>query len=469
MEETVTFEQNRFYSATHVELIDLLTEDMEMTRHLPVTDIKAMQNYEHIYSNWPVVISQARVCEFDDFIKALPAVILKVIKLYYGKNFQDFADYINESPFVCEILLGMELDPRDLSLRHDIIISDQRMKLLEINAGTSFGGWHLDWIYPSFVDVINSYESTAQWDLNNRAIVEAMFIAILNSIKRSGKAGAQGNVVIVLDNLSYGEYSDDIIDHLVQQCTFAQKKSYPNSQVICVSHDALEFKINGEVYCQGKMIDAVIIPLYEGIDVNLKSDFYFKLLNSMLKGKLVFPDSPVNLIIGNKNILALLYKAKDLLTEKEQGFIESYIPWTTKLENETVNWKNQEVALNDLLFKQQEQFVLKRAHSMGGRDVFIGKDCSREEWQEAILDLRDDSNWLVQEYCEPDLMSVCYPAIGVTPVKTIWGIFDFGGNYSGAFVRATPSKEVKGPINSAGGAAELLVLEEAPKIRRLTL
>lgn len=463
-------EQNGIYSSTHVELMQLLASEKLMREQELTTSVEAMQNYEYSFCNWPVIISKKQSMVFDQFVKTLPALIFKVINQRFGQDYTAFANYINESEFVCRMLLNMGSDPRDLLIRHDVIIADQKIKLIEVNAGSRIGGWQLDWIYPSFAEVLKRFSQTSEWNLENRPIVSNMFLAILKSILRRRGANASGNILVLVDNPSSYAYFNEVLEFLRQQYRIAQKGLFPNGKLV-ICHDASEvtIKSGGEVYCHEEEIDGAIIPTDEGTQID--PNIYFSLSNSHLRGKLVFPDSPYSVVIGNKALLALLHDAINTLSlsEAEVRFIRDHIPWTTKLINQRVTWCDETIELSDLLMSHRENLVIKKSNSMQGRDVFIGKNSSPEEWKKIYQEYCADNDWLVQGYCEPDLMSVCHPESGVIAAKSVWGIFDFGGSYSGAFIRAMPATENKGVINSATGATELLVLEEATQARKIKI
>ncbi|MAA92933.1 MAG: hypothetical protein CML22_14070 [Rheinheimera sp.] len=468
----VSAAENRFYSSLQVQLFDLMSDSEAMRKKVVEVDLRTMQNYPYPFASWPLILSSERIKEIARFVEFFPKVLLKVIKETFGNNAQALANYVNEPLFICEMMLNMGVDPKDMLIRHDIIISGQKIKLLEVNAGSTIGGWQLDWLAGSFLRVLQAFPETALWNVKSRPIVENLFTALVASIKRIKGPGATGNIVMAVMSANHDndEFVDDAILFFDEQFRLARKGSFPNGKLsICRDVSDLEFKPGGDVFMNGEIVDAFFIPV--GDTMQGQDKLYYQLTSSSLRNKLVFPDSPHRLILGNKNLLALMHEAlyKIELTDEERKLITENIPWGAKLNSKEANWQSEKVELRPFLMEKQHSLVIKKAHSFQGLDVFIGKDCSPEEWQEIIEKYGDDNDWLVQEYCKPDAVSVCHPQDGIVGARAVWGIFDFGNQYSGAFIRAATIGMNDGVINSARGAIELYVMEEAAHARKMVI
>jgi uncharacterized circularly permuted ATP-grasp superfamily protein len=149
------------------------------------------------------------------------------------------------------------------------------------------------------------------------------------------------------------------------------------------------------------------------------------------------------------------------LSAEENDFIRRHIPFSARLQNEEVRWQGRRMRMDDLLSEYKDGLVIKKAHSFQGKDVHIGKFTSEEDWSGLIARLNGDSDWLVQEYCAADLVRAPDCAGKLTDYAAVWGIFDTGNSYGGAFVRGMAAGRGAGVINSAQGAVEFPVFVES--------
>jgi hypothetical protein len=224
--------------------------------------------------------------------------------------------------------------------------------------------------------------------------------------------------------------------------------------------DDINFHSDETMSFDGEIISAVILNLPEGYSP--PKDKVMQLIQSHLNGKIIFPDSPVYGLLGSKHLLALITDAKDniCLTDEEVNIINRHIPWTAKLDRKEVCWHNIQVELHDFIKGNKDSLVIKKAKSIQGRDVFVGKFIPQDEWKVIAEKYIGSSEWLVQEYCEPDIMTMCDQSGWIGSYSSVWGIFDVGSSYSGSFIRSNRLNSGNGVINSANGATEFVVLEE---------
>jgi uncharacterized circularly permuted ATP-grasp superfamily protein len=148
-----------------------------------------------------------------------------------------------------------------------------------------------------------------------------------------------------------------------------------------------------------------------------------------------------------------------LFSEKENVIKREHIPWTRRMADAEKFYGGKKIYLIDFLKDEKESLVLKPAESYGGKDVTIGRETRDEEWNFTI-DKAIKSNWVVQEFVSPPIMTV--PAvmnhkIEMTAKKVNTGCFVFDGVYSGSFSRLSDETVIN--VSRGGGLVPAIVCE----------
>lgn len=102
--------------------------------------------------------------------------------------------------------------------------------------------------------------------------------------------------------------------------------------------------------------------------------------------------------------------------------------------------------------------VLKKARSLAGAHVVLGRFSTPQEWDARILEALRTGAWVAQEYVESDPYLFQNEDRGCCPHDAVWGPFVFGSIYAGTILRVQP-KEWKGIVNLTRGATEGILLE----------
>ena len=85
-----------------------------------------------------------------------------------------------------------------------------------------------------------------------------------------------------------------------------------------------------------------------------------------------------------------------LLSEDEATFVRHHVPWTRKLEERRVAWRDREVDLIPHVLRHRHELVLKPSHDYGGRSVHMGEELAASAWQAAVEEGMGRP-WVVQE------------------------------------------------------------------------
>ncbi|MES2316845.1 MAG: hypothetical protein V4631_05060 [Pseudomonadota bacterium] len=464
------YENNHFYSPRYSQLAELWARE-ETLRKLQIDfdspDLHTCaQDYEYPVAGWPVIISAARVAEFENLVGRLPALFRKAMQLYFGDDAAAFADYLQVPAVTHAILAAAPFEPRGLLNRHDLLFAQGELKLIEVNAGSTIGGWQLDYLESMLRAVLAQGGETARWSLYYRNVIDAMIKAIFGAIALL-RAPAGGNVLLVT-----GDLAD--LGQLVPALREAFARLRPTALsggalLVCDDHSEISFGVDGTAWCQGLRVDAVMLLMREGEEV--KPALNLRLVSAHMAGHLVMPDSPLCTIYGNKTLMALVHEPAlaPLLSAEERDLVARNIPYTTRLRESTLEWAGEQWSLRPLLLARKDDFVIKKSHSLQGRDVYIGKYCTSGEWNDVVERLFGEPDWLAQQFFPADHTTAPDAQGEMIDWAFVWGVFDAGQRYGGAFVRGMPVRNGKGVINSAQGATEYAVFEEMARKNKVTI
>ena len=148
-----------------------------------------------------------------------------------------------------------------------------------------------------------------------------------------------------------------------------------------------------------------------------------------------------------------------LFDSGEVGMIRKHIPWTRYVRPSRTVFHGSEFDLETLISDEQEQFVLKPNDDYGGHGVFLGWECSRQEWQDAIKAALHNP-YVVQERVALEKTNI--PAysdrVYLDELFVDYNPFLFQNEAEGALIRLSASSLLN--MTSGGGQTALLVLEE---------
>lgn len=414
-------------------------------------------------SNIPLVISQQLVDELENFTGSLSGVLQRVFHCLVASEGDKLSEILGSSSLSVGLATSHQIDTRNFIIRHDMLISHGQLKLIEVNAGSSVGGWQHDFFLSMMEEITTQHNIMSSWNVKYIPVLESMFVGVVNSIRRI-KPLAKGHVVLITDEKP--EFSS-LIPQLKARYERAASLVFPNARLTVIySPDALEFSANA-VYFNHQEVDAVLSSSVEPY----ANTTMMQLALACSSGSCFVPDSPNYSWINDKSLLALAHEvaASQLLNEADCAFIKRYIPWGCVLGRCSVNSEAYH-RLRIKLLTERENMVLKKAQSLQGRDVFIGRFVPEAEWQKLIDKYINDTAWLAQAYCAPDTIPGYLEGQGLVNCTHVLGVFDFCSRYRGGFIRAAWGSHCSdGVINSAKGATELMLYQENKKKRKLVI
>lgn len=460
---------NAKYSTTFENLASALVANPELTKLEIDDDEISMTNFidgvESSVSPWPIVIDQHRVSELQLIAKLLPNILSKAFNYYSKKSLKDTCEYLNINDFGLEEIKSRKVRLEDIIWRFDAVYSQGEIKIIEANTGSSLGGWWADLYFKKISRFLSEIPISKDWNLSHRNICRGIVAHVLGAIYRLKGPSAQGNVVIYMPDIKV-----DGKKTLETHFSSLLKDSYFKTPSVTFVGDLDELEwAEDNVYLGDKEIDSILLFTLKGDEVTVK--LRSKIKSYALKEKIYYPDDFMNVFFANKLLFGLLHKedVKLSLSSQEVEFIEKYIPRTYALSEDVFSVSGARIDAQSYVIENKENLVIKKSNSMQGKDVFIGKAMSIDEWREIYQKYRTDRDWLVQEYNVPDEVTSASKFSGLDKFEVVWGIFSFGGEYGGGSCRAIPASREDKVINLSSGAFEFVIAEEKYNKRRLVL
>lgn len=432
----------------------LVNEELPNRKEL----VEFMREYEYDHSPWPFVITKSLADEFHRVGVRLLELSYKAILQYFGRDSEKFSTYFNVPALFYDLIAHHFNDVAMLIFRHDFLISGNAVKLVEMNVGSDVGGWELDWMEQSYRERLNRFFPKMGEELNHNNALDEFLSEALNKARELKPSKSEYNILAFAD-----DYYKGLFVALESRFDEILKAQGLNGNLI-FSEDLNDLRVNDQniTYFLGKEMDVIYI-----VSKPLKyasSALLMQLTSCAMAGNLYFPDSPVCTFMGNKKIQAFLHETKDFLSADDQAFINRHIPVSLGMDSKQVK-----CAVDGKYIDDKEKWVIKKAMSMQGKDVFIGRTTPRQEWKDIFHKYMGNGDWILQEFCLSDEFKIASKTRGLIDHHCIWGAFYSNARYISNFVRAIPSTGGTGIINSAKGACEVCVFEESYLQHSLTL
>ena len=418
---------------------------------------ESLDYFDYPVSSWPVLIDSLTVARLAELSTKLPPLLYKISDLYFQDDVDEIAKfYFGGNTELAQFALMCHSKMVAIPCRLDLTYTNTGFKILEINTGSSIGGWQLD----DFENIVSKFHPVLQGSDNgiyNYESIQQHFINFLiDKIIAYVKdiPSNQINIFIAVSNEieQIGEVKAEESFNSLMQVELARRGLQGGVFMSMVKNLQL---IEGQLYYNGNTISGVFMMDY-GAETTTS-----ELFRAHITEKVYFPDHLGALLLRDKRNLALLrdLASKNKFSAEENQMILEAIPWTVIMNDCDVHYKNVKIPLLDLVRNQRENFVLKIANGFKGDSVFVGKFCAENEWENAIQEALGENAFIVQEYSE----SIDFLAPNSTnnwlPHKLIWGSFGFGNSYGGVISRMTDVKIDDGVINSARGAVLGIVYE----------
>ncbi|MCV9927828.1 hypothetical protein OIU83_09205 [Flavobacterium sp. LS1R49] len=416
---------------------------------------EVFKNYEYPVTAWPILINKEMTDELKELSFKMPKLLQKIPSLYFNNDIKKIAEfYFDGNEILAEF--GMMCHDKNVQIgcRLDLTYTEEGFKILEVNMGSSLGGWQIHSLesvirrnHPELwdEDKSNNYKTRNTLEIYMEYLIEQI-------IKQVGKENDTLNLFIDMRDVEDTERNKNLcfFDNYYRQ---ALRKKGLTGSAYAADIKTLEL-INGDLYFEDKIIHGVIIL---ALDVEITPAIF----RAFIMDKIYFPDHVGLRMQGDKRNLAILRELAQAgkFALKDNELLLRNIPWTSPVEDKRTIFKGKEYNLSELLKANKDRFVIKAARGYQGKDVFIGKFQSDIEWEEILETALENGFFIAQEFSDSIGFMAPNEQNEWTPHKLIWGAFGFGDFYGGVWVRMSEVKTDVGVINSATGAVEAIVFE----------
>lgn len=418
-----------------------------------------LKNYSYPVSAWPVIITPELANELETLSLTLPRLLRKIPSLYFANNIKNIADfYFNGNTVAANYALMCHNKEIEVGCRLDLTLTKDGFKVLEVNIGSSIGGWQVH----SFEHIIKAMHSSLNGNNSHNKYVsintQQIYIEFLIEVIRRQTSTVKDEINIFID---VDEETDAITRRNITIFfdNIFNKKALDNhliGKTYVGCYTDLSIAKTGEVMMQEKVINGIITFRSSGID---KLSIF--LMKPFITNKVYFPDNIGLALSKNKSTLAFLRELaeQNKFSCEENKIIMKHIPWTSVVRNSNIVYDNIDYNLPVLLRSNKDLFVIKSATGFQGEKVFIGKFLDDASWINVVDMALKTKGFIAQEFSDSlDFMAPDHCNAWISH-KLIWGAFGFGEKYGGVWVRMSTVKNNLGVINSATGAVEAIVFQ----------
>jgi hypothetical protein len=417
-----------------------------------------VRNYQYALNTWPIFISPETRSDFAECAVQIPLLVPRIMRAVFALDADAIALYYDVSIEFAEAIAKHLPDydiPAHLITRTDAILTADGVRSLEINSGSNTGGWQiqlLDGQYRKQNFVREFIQSMERCESHNTLL--ELYRHLVASCRARFPGRSCFTWVLVVEDAMIRDGHDAGLRQVLLH--FATNDGLDLDLVFV--KDMADMQVNdGYLWLGERCVNVLMLGRFA---VQLPPNLF----GVALQDNLVWPDNPFCGLLNDKRNMALLYQHRDCdeFSAAEQALIERYIPWSAPTSQERVVFEGSEWALGELLLVRQSDFVLKPARGARGDDVFVGCRVERDTWIRAVTVALESGRFVAQIFCKAIPFYAHHELKGCCIMDFVWGIFSFGHNYGGAWVRMMPTMDNKeGVVNSARGAQESIVYEAA--------
>ncbi|WP_160128173.1 hypothetical protein [Kordia antarctica] len=406
---------------------------------------------------WPIIISETTANELQTLSIKLPKLIQQIPKLYFNNDVKKIADYyFSGNEFIAQYAMISHEKKIDIGSRLDLMYTEDGFKVLEINIGSSIGGWQVqsfEKVIRKFHPYLSNQENSNYFHSEDSQKNYVKFL-IDKTLQHVKSIENEVNIFINFGQDQHEEIDAKSLLFFNELLDVEFKKRGLTGMACSGKLSSLKLR-NGNLYLGNTKIHSVILLVSDDEEVPVD------VFRSFLMDATYFPDHVGVTMYGDKRNLGLLrtLAEKSKFSEEDNELILDSIPWTAEIKKRDIIYKKETFDLIDFLRNHKDLMVIKSARGYQGKDVFIGKYVTNEEWEEAIQIGLQETDFIAQEFSDSINFKAPNKNNEWTSHKLVWGSFGFGNMYGGVWVRMSEVESNLGVINSATGAVEAIVYE----------
>lgn len=392
--------------------------------------VKAAHDHKIIEAHECVVTSyespsHVELASVGGRISELVALITSLPERFFYSDLSSYAGEIGFTGCTWEAIKKFgELPTHNTFVRGDLTLKDDTWQLLELNVGNAIGGLFYASL-PRLAGYQQQYDVLRDWAM------------------QTTKHWKLGCTSAIVEDPKYIEYIKRLAPVMAKEIS-----KYSEGDTYILGSDEIQF--DGHILSctnTGKKID-YLLPMFSEIHLTDNPADYYAMTRAIQCGKVQCVMGPISRLLANKGNLALLYELLDTraLKTHESKLVENFVPRTIWVLEENI----------DTLLKQKNEWVLKPITGFGGYGVVVGLEVTDDQWKIQLNHaLMKRKSHVAQKYIHPigrktELTSKD-GELEERISNIIWGIFVFGNEYLGTFIRANAVGEsvIVNHINNA--------------------
>lgn len=409
---------------------------------------------------WPLFIEKEAVRELERVSLGLDRLVKSVPERFFGNDAGRLvAFYGSATRELAELIIS---EPNGISQaisRGDFLEGPEGLQCLELNSGGLVGGWQLQALEQLYLkcSVIARFLAEQRLRASHHNTIRLMFRHIIRETLRMGlwKGGPLHLAMIIHPHrpIQVAIHSSERYNREYQAALAEVRPGLQGQVFLCGYADLAEER--GGLSYRGERVHALLEQHNGEFDPRGFRNYKTGLVNLF--------SGPITGLLSDKRNLALLSEksASQDFTAAERDLLRRHLPWTRLVQDADATWRGERVRLPALLAAHRERFVLKKARSLGGLDVRLGRSQTQADWERLLREALADQGWIVQELVEARPHFFLDSGGNVVRHDLVWGLFTFGNTFGGGFLRLQPSDR-GGVVNTAGGAEVGLLLEVEP-------
>lgn len=411
---------------------------------------------------WPLFVSARRLRGMAEAAVAVSGLVRSIPEKIFRNDAARMAAFYGWSEGVLRAGLRPPNAIAEGLSRGDFIDSESGFKCAEFNFGGNLGGTDNGFVARMALETpaIRRFIAELGTPVRYRDTLRLLTRYIVRRVLSHRLSGGEINAALLMLNVPVPA-GTPLANSFVQEYARLLAGTHPplSGKLILCGKEGLTVR-DGALHRFGTRLHAVV----EG-DTSWTDPL---VLHCYKSGTLHLYNGPTSGLLSDKRNLALLSERaeSEVFTEDERAVIARHIPWTRLLVPGVAVRDGERGELDHLVLAHREGLVLKKAWSLGGTDVRLGRETAPQEWGRLVRTALDEGDWIVQEHVEsrPYLFQ---DGGGCRVHRAVWGPFVFGSQYAGMFLRVQP-EERGGVVNTARGAyrATLLEVEDADGERR---
>lgn len=409
--------------------------------------------------SWPTFVDRSRVRELAQISVGLSQLIRSVPERVFANDPTRIARfYWLDEPFVQTVLEAPDGIAGALS-RGDFVYGPDGFQCLEFNITSNLSGWENGLLAQMLLSIgpIARFVRESGAAVSHRNTFHLMLAHALEQARRDGLID-RGKFNMLVGTRAAEDTADDpqVSEFLNWQLQEMLQQYAPELRGTLSIRNYSDLEVrDGALYDGPRRLHSVLEWHAESVDSTDPA-----VLRCFKSGSLHLYNGPASLILNDKRNLALLSERvdTDLFSPEERRLILSHVPWSRQILPGETDYAGERTGIEDLLRRERERFVIKKARSVGGVHVVIGRLSSAEDWDAALATALAGGDWIAQEHVESRPFLFQSGEHGCSPHDAVWGPFVFGARYAGTILKVQP-KPLGGVVNLWRGATEGVILE----------